>query len=218
VAEGDRFERACPTPWKRLYRLAKGGAAIPTLVDNVLPAIRETLKVTGGSQKLERSCDLVEQLAQATKEGPLIGWPDTVLQLSAELEREDRNELGILNSLCGRAFAIASLKVNRAATNGESLDAGAAFFDTFTDLLVDNQFFARTRIGLEQHHGRSDADEKAWEAELLAAVRPQSRKFYRTLQSLHRVPARSPQRSSTAKPMTLEDLNRPVPLMDDRNG
>lgn len=218
MAEGDRFERACPTPWKKVYRLAKGGAAIPTLVDNVMPAIRETLQVTGGSQKLERSCDLVEELAQATKEGPLIGWPDTVLQLSAELQQDDGHELGMLNSLCGRAFAVASLKVNRAAANGESLDAGDAFFDVFTELLVENQFFARTRLGLEQHHGRSDANEKAWEAELLAAVQPQSRKFYRTLRRLHRVPTRSPQRLSTARPMTIDDLSRTVPLMDDRNG
>lgn len=218
MAEGDRFERACPTPWKKLYRLAKGGAAIPTLVDAVLPAIRETLETTGGVEKIERSCELVEELSHASKEGPLIGWQDTVLRVSAELADADRAQLEVVNSLCSRAFATAALKAGRAAANGESLDPDDAFFDAFTELLIDNQFFARTRLGLEQHHDRTDAEEKAWEAELLAAVQPQSRKFFGTMRKLHRVPAHSPERVSRPKPMTLEDLNRPIPSMDDRNG
>jgi hypothetical protein len=218
VAEGDRFERACPTPWKKLYRLAKGGAGITTLVDAALPAIRETLEVTGGVKKIERSCGLVEELAEASKEGPLIGWPDAVLRLSAELADDDRDELQLVNSLFSRAFATAALKAGRAAANGESVDANDAFFAAFTEILIDNQFFARTRRGLEQHHGRTDAEQKDWEAEFLAAVQPQSKKFFGTMRKLHRVPARSPERVSRPKPMTLEDLNRAIPSMDDRNG
>jgi hypothetical protein len=216
VAENDKFERGLAKHWRRPYRLASAGAAVPVVVDAMVSAARLTLADEVSCHAInELSVILNDVLSRSTAvDQPSIfpGWDNRFQYLEIKCEEALKNDEAhpSLRLVADAAVAVFS-KLSSCQRNAQAIRD--AFAEAVTARLVDHRLISRVRDGLMERCSRTVEEQRKWEADVLRALEPQARLLFKTIFREDRVPKRSPTRLHHRARFTLDNLHAPLPSL-----
>lgn len=215
LAENDKFEHGLPKYWSKAHRLACAQAPIPAVVDEIVRGARLTLLNEANCRAI---CQLAELLHYVNVDAPRENQGEIFADWDYRYEylqvRLDELTEAYEDYPCMRVVADAARDVFAAMNGSEKIglervhDLLAA---AIMARLTDHRWLSRKRLRLREQCGRTMEEQKQWEAELLAILRPQARRLFRTIFREERVASRSPARLNHRVPLTLEKLHAPLP-------
>lgn len=215
MAENDKFEHGLPRYWSKAHRLACAQAPVPSIVDEMVRDARRTLADEASCRAI---CQLAELLQHVNTNTPseaqseiFSDWDYRSEYLEVRLEQltEEYEQYP-----CMRVVADAAREVF-AKINGPDIIGADAIRDllaeTITARIIDHRWLSRKRLRLREQCGRTVEQQMEWEAQLLATLRPQARRLFKTIFREERVASRSPARLNHRVPLTVEKLHAPLP-------
>jgi hypothetical protein len=214
VAENDKFEYGLPKYWSKAHRLACASAPIPSLVDEIVTGARLTLRGEANCRAICRLADLLEELRPvdviAGQTQIFEDWDYRHAFLEVQLEQltEAHEQYPCMRIIAQAARAVFE-KLNAAGAGAEN-DVQDLLAEEITTRIIDHRWLSRGRARLQQQSGRGMDQQFDWEAELLAILKPQARRLFKTIYREERVAARSPARLTHRVPLTLEKLHAPI--------
>ena len=214
MAENDKFERSLRKYWSKAHRLACANSSIPAIVDEITTGARLTLGREASCRAICQLADLLQQLKPAettTGQTHIFGdWDYRHEYLEVQLEHlnEEYEQYPCMRIVAKAARAVFE-KLNAPDTNPNA-DVQDLLAEEITTLLVDHRWLSRGRSRLQQQFGHTMDQQLEWEAELLAALKPQARRLFKTIYREQRVARRSPARLNHRVPLTLDKLHAPI--------
>jgi len=214
VAENDKFERSLPRYWSKAHRLACANSSIPAIVDEITTGARLTLGREASCRAICQLADLLQQLKPAeptTAQTQIFGdWDYRHEYLEVQLEQlnEEYEQYPCMRIVAKAARAV--FEKLDAPDADPNADVQNLLAEEITTLLVDHRWLSRGRPRLQEQFGRTMDQQLEWEAELLATLKPQARRLFKTIYREQRVARRSPGRLNHRVPLTLEKLHAPI--------
>lgn len=214
MAENDKFEHGLPKYWSKAHRLACANSPIPSIVDEIITGARLTLRGEANCRAICRLADLLQELrpvdAIAGQAQIFEDWDYRHEFLEVRLEQltEAYEEYPCMRIIAQAARAVFE-KLNAAGADAEN-DVQDLLAEEITTRLIDHRWLSRGRARLQQQCGRIVEQQFDWEAELLATLKPQARRLFKTIYREERVAARSPARLTHRVPLTLDKLHAPI--------
>lgn len=215
MAENDKFEHGLSKYWSKAHRLACAQAPIPAIVDEIVRDARRTLADEANCRAI---CQLAELLQHINTNTPgemqseiFADWDYRYEYLEVRLEQLTE---AYEQYPCMRVVAAAAREVFAKMNGGEKIEAEAIrdlLAETITARLIDHRWLSRKRLRLREQCSRTVEQQIEWEAQLLATLRPQARRLFKTIFREERVSSRSPARLNHRVPLTIEKLHAPLP-------
>jgi hypothetical protein len=216
MAEGDKFERRVRGPWRKVYRLGKGGAQVALVVDAVMTAASEGLRKDLACNSLGQIVSALQSAAQTSwlqKQSTAPVLTSALSGLCAELDGIEQTEFGSVGVHLASDAALsvfAKLDANpRYLTKKQIQDA---FADEFVWRILENRCMSHVREGIAAVAEHTSKQQEQWEADLRSTLRGQSLKLLNQMVrgdgSL--AVARAPRRLTSKMPTTHAILNQPL--------
>jgi hypothetical protein len=200
MPDGDKFERRLRGKgWRKAYRLACGNGEFNELVRAVHDATDYALKDGLECPKLEEIIGLVHKALR----NPLFASFDSVdrqYELAQQLEALAGSQLsypGTRLAIDAAKFVFAEIDSQRQAVTIEQVRKRIS--EKFKERVIDSQFLARVREGVQEKTGRNNLEQFVSEERLIKSVLS-----YKPI----------PRRTQSQPSWTLDRLNQPIAVME----
>ncbi|HMV46293.1 MAG TPA: hypothetical protein PLD20_12520 [Blastocatellia bacterium] len=200
MPDGDKFERQLRGKgWRKVYRLACRNEDPSELVRLAHNATQHALNDGLECPKLEE----IIVLASRALRNPLfasVDYTDREYELAQQLEALADSQLSYPGTrLAIEAAKVVFLEIGFQGQTTTIEQIRRRISEKFKERVIDSQFLARIRDGVQEKTGRSNSEQSAWEERFIQSVISYKQ---------------TPRRIQSQPVWTSDRLNQPIPVME----